>query len=82
MKDRIHALFDLCLRAKEKGHDCFFEYSAHVDAITVRTYAGGWVKDADPDYRMTAYLNDGTWSEDEISTKFDKAVAYLKELIG
>ena len=32
----------LCFAVKAKGHDAFYDYSAHVNWATVRVYLGGW----------------------------------------
>ncbi len=32
----------LCFAVKAKGHDAFYDYSAHVDWANVRVYLGGW----------------------------------------
>ena len=42
MITEINEVLNLCMRAKEKGHDCFFFYRPHVDWIEVTIYVGGW----------------------------------------
>ena len=42
MNEKLKELFELCLKAKEYGADCFFDYSPHVDSISVRVYPTGW----------------------------------------
>ena len=32
----------LCFAVKAKGHDAFYDYSAHVNWATVRVYLNGW----------------------------------------
>lgn len=36
----------LCFAVKAKGHDAFYEYSAHVDWSTVSIYFNGWKSDS------------------------------------
>ena len=42
MNERILNLLSLCLQAKEKGHDCFFDYSPHVNEVGIQIHKGGW----------------------------------------
>jgi len=41
LKERAKNLFDMCLQAKEKGHDVFFCYSPHVEMIYIYGYING-----------------------------------------
>lgn len=80
MNKRIIELFRLCLKAKEVGIDAFFDYSPHVDKITVRVHENGWdyVKDENGDYLLDV-------NGDEISPDYDKRFyfdAYDKETIN
>lgn len=39
-------ILELCFKVRKKGHDAFYEYSAHVDWSTVRIYFNGWKVDS------------------------------------
>ena len=40
-----------CYEITQKGkYHVFFSYEAHVDAFTIRCYAGGWAEEKDPIY--------------------------------
>jgi len=38
MKEAI----EVALIVKARGHDCFVEYSAHVNEVSIRLYLNGW----------------------------------------
>lgn len=42
MATEINEVLNLCMKVKEKGHDCFFSYRSHVDWIEVTIHVGGW----------------------------------------
>ncbi len=39
---RYHELLELCFKAKEKGHDVFFSYRAHINKIVIEIFKNGW----------------------------------------
>lgn len=41
-------LIALCLKAHEKGIDCFYNYSPHVEWSDIRVYLKGWSPKIDP----------------------------------
>ena len=58
MKEKIMEVMSLCYDVTENTkHDAFFNFSAHVKWVTVEIHEGGWVGDADPNYRKDVYLN-------------------------
>lgn len=44
-EQRILNLLRLCLQAKEKGHDVFFDYAPHVQSIKIYGFVGGWAEE-------------------------------------
>ncbi len=82
MNERILNLLSMCLQAKEKGHDVFFCYSPHVQSVNISSFENGWTSKGEdepnpPTVKFSFYL-DKDWSLAE----FDKAEAYLKELLA
>ncbi len=73
--EKIHKILDLCLEAKEHGHDCFYDYSGHVESIKIRVYLYGWNYEFNPDYESR--INEKS-TDDEL----DKVVSYLEEIIN
>jgi hypothetical protein len=66
MKDRekisypsdITELLKLCIDIQDKGlATVFFEFSGHVNAITVMFYVPVWKSGKDPDFRFTLYTS-------------------------
>ena len=47
MELQVLQVLALCMQAKEKGHDCFFNYIPHVNSIEVTIYKNGWEKGKD-----------------------------------
>lgn len=50
-------LLSMCIEAKKNGHDCFFEYAAHVEKIDIRIFINGWVTGANEDFSFEYYPN-------------------------
>lgn len=78
MKERILNLLNLCMQAKAKGHDCFFDYQAHVNSVEVTSWENGWVSNKLLDRRFKFYINDELYNYDSL---MDEAEEYLKGLI-
>ena len=86
MNERILNLLGLCLQAKEKGHDVFFNYSPHVQSVSICSYEGGWKEgEIENDKVVVDFVNrrfslyiDG----EEANTILEQAEAYLKGLIA
>lgn len=77
MQERIVNLFRLCMQAKEKGHHCYYNYSPHVDGITISVFKNGWKYDKKPDKSFVIFM-DCFEALEQISC----AEAYLKELVS
>jgi len=87
MNERILNLLSLCMQAKEKGHDCFFDYSPHVQCVSICVYRNGWkegevvddivVRDF-TDRKFGFYIEGDTR---EVNTIIDMAEDYIKGLI-
>lgn len=59
IQEEIQKILGQCLDAKKTGTDCFFNYSPHVNHISVRVFTQGWSDGASPIYLET-YLADST----------------------
>ena len=77
--NQIDNILNLCIHAKEKGHDCFFQYSPHCALITIYAYRGDWKEKLDPD--MTFYLYIDAKSSIHNPLEIDKAEYYLTKLV-
>ena len=53
---KILELLEECLKAKESGVDCFFEYAPHVGKVEVRIYKKGWENEKMWDRCFSFYL--------------------------
>lgn len=80
IREKMHKVIDLCLDAKELGHDCFYHFQAHVNNFETKVHAFGWESAADPDYKKQISLKRGT--NDEILKSFDEIINYLEILIN
>lgn len=79
MQDRVLNLLKLCMQAKEKGHDVFFDYSPHVQKVEIIVYKNGWDKNNLADFKDYFYT-DATESWHLI--KIDMIENYIKELMS
>jgi hypothetical protein len=80
MKEKILILLSLCMDAKDKGHDVFFEYLPHVRGIRISSFENGWEyksEDNPPTMSFGFYIDDK-----EAMHKADTAIEYLQELVG
>lgn len=78
IKKQIHKITDLCFDAKDFGHDCFFEYSPHVQAFYFQSYKNGYevgVKN-ERDFDSRLYFD-----KENAETELDKIIDYLENLI-
>ena len=85
LEARVKNLFDMCMQAKTKGHDIFFDYYPHVQAVGLRCFENGWEKSIKETPTETFYFyigknNDLALTQDNIH-KTEIAEAYLKGLI-
>jgi hypothetical protein len=82
---RILVILSLCIRAKEKGNDCFFTYSPHINEVSVDIHKGGWVKpleNGDGDYIIGSDNKTESFSFNLSDTdKIIQVEDYLKGLI-
>lgn len=56
-REAIHALLDISLDTPKDTAHVFFSHQAHVKAIDVRIYVGGWVAEATADFSSTIYTD-------------------------
>lgn len=86
MNKKVLGILALCLKAKEKGHDVFFHYMAHINQIEITVYEDGW--------RSADFNEDGKVIETYESEKMnfytdgklcshaiDEVEEYLRELV-
>lgn len=78
MSERVLNLLSMCMQAKDRGHDAFFDYSPHVQLISIYGYVGGRIKDKDYDFEYRFYIDD---LRAENMAKFDEVESFLKGLI-
>ena len=57
MNERILKILSMCLQAKENGHDCFFSYRAHIEAIEIDIHVDGYKSNKDPCYNLEAHTD-------------------------
>ncbi|MDF2537456.1 MAG: hypothetical protein K0S76_477 [Herbinix sp.] len=77
--EKVLELLDLCLKAKENGHDVFFSYSPHVKSVSIGIHTNGWLRGADSDVSETFYTD--CMCQEKNRDKYLSILAYLKELI-
>lgn len=77
MNERILNLLSLCMQAKTKGIDCFFNYSPHVNKFEINVHLNGWHDHEDPNYTFVIREN-GLLYENELG--IDYAEPFLKGL--
>lgn len=76
IKKKVHRIMDLCFDAKDFGHDCFFNYSPHVQQFEFYLYKNGWIEEKKQDIKRNTYLND-----DSSEIELDKMIEFLENLI-
>lgn len=80
MNERIIELFRLCLTAKSKGIFIWFDYSPHVDAVSIYAFKEGWEttppdEEAERHFNFNIYLN---WEDaEERIAEAEKAINNL-----
>jgi len=76
-EQRILNLLRLCLQAKAKGHDIFFDYAPHVQSIKIYGFVGGWAEEKKRDIDVYFYLND---TKEDIA-KIEEVEKFLEGLM-
>jgi len=76
-EQRILNLLRLCLQAKAKGHDVFFDYAPHVQLIKIYGFVGGWAGEKKRDIDVYFFLND---TEEDIA-KIEEVEKFLEGLM-
>lgn len=76
IRKRIHKIIDLCIDAKDFGHDCFFTAHPHVSTIHFSFYKDGWEKD-----KEAILYEDINLNSPETIEKLDSVIKLLEELI-
>ena len=79
MELQVLQVLALCMHAKEKGHDCFFNYIPHVNSIEITVYKNGWEKGKDCAANIKCNL--GTNEEDNYNVTIETMYDYLTNLI-
>jgi len=81
LEARVKNLFDMCLQVKEKGHDAFFEYHAHINVVTVKVYINGWKRNEKEVYDRMFWIYLDKKDAPKNIKELKIAEEYLKELI-
>jgi hypothetical protein len=76
IRKRIHKIIDLCIDAKDFGHDCFFTAQPHVSSIDFNFYKDGWEKDKEAILYEDIKLN-----RPETIKKLDSVIKLLENLV-
>jgi hypothetical protein len=76
-KDKLHKIMDLCIDAKRFGHDCFLNYSGHVNTISFNIHLLGWGRENAPHYEKRVNLT-YTTADDEL----DDIIQYLENILN
>lgn len=92
MNERILNLLSLCMQAKEKGIDAFFNYSPHVNSVNIYVHSPHWIspqKDENGEpivgtdnlvWKTCFYISAENHCEID-DVKLSEAEAYLKGLV-
>lgn len=86
MNEKLKELFELCLKAKEYGADCFIDYSPHVDLLTIRIFDNGWCAKHGCNERFEIHTQKQEYQEyreweDETEKEIKKCMAYINKQI-
>lgn len=81
IKEQVIHLFRLCMQVKEKGHDAFFEYHAHINVVTVKVYINGWKRNEKEVYDRMFWIYLDKKDAPKNIKELKIAEEYLKELI-
>lgn len=73
MYELEHELLELCLEAKNKGHDLFFGYRPQIDCIDIDIHKNGWKRDSFPVANFKFKVKDRDAALE--------AIAYINELL-
>ena len=77
---KYHELLELCFKAKEKGHDCFFDYSPHIECITVDIYEGKYFP-SKKTKKFSFYIDHMKYTKGYGFDVALEAISYLSDLI-
>lgn len=80
MELQILQVLSLCIEAKKKGHDCFFDYMPHTEYISVQVHKKGWIKDTIPtiNFRVNVKTNEKIFGA---TSTVEEVIEYLIKLI-
>lgn len=82
MNERILNLLSLCLQAREKGIDAFFDYAPHVQTIGIRIHLKGWKESiVVNDVMLLDYTDRRFYFDVNSEAEITEAEEYLKGLI-
>lgn len=81
LNEKIHRIFELCLKCKEVGADAFFYYSPHVGNIDISIFCNGWGESKRADYRPSFCVDPNSilFSEEKIKEAEDMLLEILEE---
>ena len=75
--EKIHKIMDLCLEAKTRGHDCFLNYSGHVDRLQFHIHLFGWSREVEPEYKIDIKL-----TYPNADNELNEVIVYLEDVIS
>lgn len=77
LRKKALKVMDLCMDAKDLGHDCFLKYQPHVHLIDISCYTGNYEKEKPIAFSTYTYLD----VEDDAVVELNKMIDYLENLI-
>jgi hypothetical protein len=75
IRKKVLEITDLAMALKDLGYDCFVEYVAHIDSLTVRLFDGKWQSEKDP-VITSFYL-----TEEKALLKSEMVISQLKNIL-
>ena len=58
IRNKLHEILDFVLDLNEQGKShAFFDFSGHVEKVSVRFYKDGWTWENEPDLDMETYID-------------------------
>ncbi len=76
LRKKVHKIVDLCMDAKDLGHDCFFNTYPHVNQVKIQCFLGEWDKEKEIGFEKHTNLN-----SDDAVDDLNEMIEYLENLI-
>jgi len=76
IRKKVLEITHLAMEVKDLGYDCFVEYAAHIDELSVRLFDGKWEPEKNP-LRASFYL-----TEEEALLKAESVIYQLKRILN